>query len=135
MQELFKWQDRYSINVGTIDSQHEKWLGIMNKLFIIFKNKGSKTEILRILQEMKSYTVFHFGTEERYFAKYNYAEAEKHKQLHKEFIKTLDKFRADYERDSSTLTMEMMAFMQKWLTNHIIKEDVKYANLFASKGL
>jgi len=135
MKELFVWQDRYSLNVGTIDQQHKNWLGIMNKLFHVFSNKGNKTEVLKILQEMKSYTVFHFGVEERYFAQYNYADAENHKKMHKEFIVTLDKFKIDYERDSKTLTMEMMTFMQKWLTKHILKEDIKYSKLFTSKGL
>ena len=84
---------------------------------------------------MKSYTIYHFGAEERYFSKFNYEKAESHKKLHKEFIATLDKFKKDYENDSKTLTMQMMTFMQKWLVNHISKEDVKYSKLFLSHGL
>ena len=133
--ELFKWLPTYSIKIDAIDEQHKKWLGIMNNLFHAFKNKGDKEEILKVLKEMKKYTIFHFGIEERYFTQFNYVEAGNHKKLHTEFVAKLEKFQMDYENDSRTLTMEMMTFMQNWLINHIVKEDVKYAKLFSSHGL
>jgi len=133
--ELFKWQPNYSMQVASIDVQHKKWIGIMNKLYQVFASSKNRVDILKILQEMKTYTLFHFRMEEKYFDQFKFEEAEKHKQLHAEFVATLNKFKKDYENDSTALTYEMMLFVQNWLSNHILVEDKKYSKLFNEHGL
>lgn len=131
--ELFVWSSMYELGIPLIDSQHKKWLSIMNKLYSSFIKKEANTKILSILKEMEDYTVYHFLTEERYFKQYGFRMEASHKKTHQDFKTTLKNFKQDYEKNPSSLTYKVMTFMQSWLRDHILKSDKEYVGLLKGK--
>ena len=70
---FFKWSNDYSVNIKTIDDQHQELVNILNRLFIaVSKREGSKV-IASIFDALMSYTKTHFTLEERLMREANRA--------------------------------------------------------------
>ncbi|MGO8755220.1 MAG: bacteriohemerythrin [Gallionellaceae bacterium] len=72
--------------VSEIDQQHQELVNILNRLNDAVKNYKAREDIFRIIDEVISYTSFHFSTEERLMVQYGYREIEAHKDYHKQLI-------------------------------------------------
>ena len=73
-------------NVSTIDQQHQVLVGMLNGLNDAVKNKASRNDIYRIIDEIIAYTRLHFATEERLMAQSGYSDVEFHKDKHRELM-------------------------------------------------
>jgi hemerythrin len=73
--------------VVEIDQQHLILVNMLNRLNDAVKNRESRKDIYRIIDEVISYTALHFATEERLMVQSDYPEIEWHKAKHKELIK------------------------------------------------
>ncbi len=89
----FVWKaDIYSVGIKIIDEQHEKLFKIgsdINETAYDYDGDDQNDRICSLIEELVDYTNYHFTTEEDLFEKYNYPNAESHKEEHKEFIETL----------------------------------------------
>ena len=132
---LIKWNDSFSVGVVEIDLQHQKLVALINDLNEAMLQARGKTVLTRILNELVSYTVVHFGTEEKYFEKYQYPYTMSHKKEHCAFIEKVGSFKADFQSDKVGLSLEVMSFLSEWLQNHIKGTDKKYSAFFNKNGL
>ncbi|MGD9993108.1 MAG: bacteriohemerythrin [Salinivirgaceae bacterium] len=124
--ELIIWSEGYSVHIPEIDEQHKKLISLINRLYNAYLNKKHQSEISQIIKEIKEYAFYHFSTEEKLFEKHNYAEKKEHIEIHNSFIDEINQLVKTHESSSLVLTMKTMTFLQRWLTNHILKEDKKY---------
>lgn len=124
--DLILWNEAYSVNIPEIDIQHKKLIDLINRLYNSYLNKEHDQKIGEIIIEIKEYTHYHFTTEEELFAKKNYKHALEHRLLHKSFTEELEAMVDSYDGMKLVLTMKTMTLLQRWLTNHILKEDKKY---------
>jgi len=60
------------------------------------------------------------------FIRLNFPYAKEHIEEHLQFINKINDFREMYAKNSSSLSEEMLVFLQRWLFNHILIEDKKY---------
>ncbi|HMC13093.1 MAG TPA: hemerythrin family protein [Gallionellaceae bacterium] len=72
--------------VIAIDKQHEKLVNMFNSLNEAVKNNESREDIYRIIDDVISYTYFHFEFEEQLMDQYGYPEIKAHKDKHKQLI-------------------------------------------------
>jgi len=133
--ELFKWLDKYSIDIEEIDNQHNTLLSIMNHLYTAFMKKRVSEEIDEILQRLHDYAKYHFNTEEKYFKKFGYEKASEHKKLHDTFLEKIADMKTDIEILDTSVIYRIMSFLRNWLTNHIQIEDKKYVECFKKHGV
>lgn len=132
---LVLWDNSFSVNVQEIDHQHEKLFDLINSLYEAMK-KGQGKEILpKIIDELFQYVEKHFSTEEKYFDRFNYSESESHKLEHYNFLKKVSEFKKSFEAGQIGLTIDIITFLQEWLTRHIKVVDKKYSNFFNENGL
>jgi hemerythrin-like metal-binding protein len=97
---------------------------------------GKGKEILGgVLNELVSYTVYHFGFEEKLFDKHGYSETIIHKRQHADPVEQVKKFVDGYNNSGSILSMDVMNFLKDWLTQHIAGSDKKYTAFFNGKGI
>jgi hypothetical protein len=61
---LLTWERKYSVGVDAMDAQHQKWIGILNRLHDAMLTGKAKEMQLSILAEMVAYTRTHFLQEE-----------------------------------------------------------------------
>lgn len=129
------WEDEYSVKLDEIDNQHKKLISILNELYTAYMEKKHQSIIKDILAKMTNYTINHFATEEKYFKKFNYFDAEKHIEEHKVFVDQVSEFQEKYKQNSKALTFEIILFLQDWITKHIIGSDKKYIDCFLKNGV
>ncbi|MCX6168934.1 MAG: bacteriohemerythrin [Ignavibacteriales bacterium] len=132
---LLNWSDSYSVGVKDVDLQHKKLVELINNLHDGMKLGKGKEILGSVLNELVSYTVYHFGFEEKLFEKYGYPETIIHKRQHADLVAQVKKFVEGYNNGGSVLTMDLMNFLKDWLTQHIAGSDKKYTSFFNSKGI
>ena len=79
---IINWSQNLSVGINSIDEQHKKLVGMVNKLYDAMKEGKAKDILGNLLTELVSYTDSHFKTEEQLFNKYRYAETTAHKSEH-----------------------------------------------------
>ena len=134
-----KWIPSMSVGEKTIDGQHKTLLDQINKLVQILSsleevNMASLRETIHFL-----YTYFnnHFSYEEAYMAKNKFPDFEKHKKVHKGFVRFYEDFQKELKekitsKDFSSIEIkELLTKVKKylgdWLINHIKRMDQEYA--------
>ena len=133
--QFIYWTNDFSVQIKEIDDQHKVLINIINDLYNAFMQKEHKDLIDEIIDRMAKYAIWHFGVEEKYFAKFGYPAAAEHMKEHKTFLDQIAVYQNDIKTSKVALTFSVMAFLQKWLTNHIVGIDKHYTKCFKANGL
>lgn len=125
---IFEWSNKLTVYNKKVDDQHKQLLKIGQKMFD-FSRKDTKTRqaFLAIVEELKSYTVYHFEEEEALLQRHKYPDLKGHKVIHKKFVDEITKVdygTFDYNDEKSM--NQLMTFLSKWVIQHIKNEDYKY---------
>jgi len=132
---LMKWNERLSVGVAEIDEQHKGLIDLINTLHEAML-KGQPDEVLgEITDGLIEYTRTHFATEEKYFDLYGYPKAGPHKEEHKDFLAKVDDFKQGFDEGRVCLSIDVMNFLQDWVSNHMDKEDGEFGPFFQKMGL
>ncbi len=132
---LMPWTSELATGVKIIDTQHRKLVDMVNELYKAMKSGQSKAVMEKLLGELAEYTVYHFGTEEKYFDQFRYAETAEHKKMHAELTGQVVNFINQFKSGQAALSMDLMNFLRDWLATHIMKTDKRYAKTFLGGGL
>lgn len=132
---LITWNNSYSVSIKEIDEQHQKLVELINLLHDHMKGGKGKEAVGKILKELAEYTVYHFSTEEKLFAKFSYPDSRPHIREHQDLVERVTKLIAEFDKGSGILPMDLMDFLKDWLLNHIAKSDKKYSTFFNAKGI
>ena len=131
---FFKWSSDYSVNIKTIDDQHQELVNILNRLFVaVSKREGDKV-IAGILDALMSYTQTHFTLEERLMRDAKYKDFEAHKHEHKKLLEQLDQLCKKHLLEEKPIYFEMLSFLKTWLKEHIQGVDTKYSQALQQAG-
>ena len=136
---LIEWNDSLRLGVEVVDRQHERLIGIINRLYeATMEGRGAEV-ISEIIDELIIYTATHFRMEEQYFAQFEYPDAEEHKREHDALIEKVTAFTNDFEtapaNSRSELAQELLQFLQIWWRYHMMETDSKFVTLFRERGL
>ena len=125
---LMDWDaTKFDIHVPKMNSQHQKLVGIMNRLYDRHHAKAPKAELDKIVLELRDYTVLHFREEEALLDKLEFPQRQVHKSIHQ---KLLEDFGTHYQAFAATglLSEKFFDFLRLWLTSHILHIDRKYGD-------
>ena len=136
MKELIKWNEMYNLGLEEIDPQHQKLIGIINKLYDAMQASTEKAEMKTILKELTDYADYHFSTEEKHFEEFNYVDKVGHVKSHDAYKEKIAQFSKEYETNESyALPFDLMDYLGAWWTGHILGADRKYVECFHEHGL
>lgn len=125
---LFEWDpEKYSVRVQRFDDQHQKLFSLINELHDAMMEGKAASMVLRVLGDLKEYTVTHFSEEEAAMARVNYEGLSDQKTQHTKFVNELDNLMKEANESQFSVTMKTAHFLTDWLRNHIAKTDKKYA--------
>ena len=136
---LIEWDDSLKLGIAVVDRQHERLVELINQFHeAVIEGRG--TEVIgEILDELIIYTVTHFIMEEKYFAEFDYPDAEEHKLEHNALIEKVSDLAAELEKapsDSrSVQAEELLQFLKIWWRYHMMETDSKFVALFKERGL
>lgn len=135
----FKWKDDYKVDVSEIDSQHKKLFeigGRISELMGLDDEYDHYDEIKEIFEELKDYTAYHFGYEEKLMEKYGYKDLDAHKIEHAFMVKKINKLeKKDFDEDQRGISLDLVSFVSDWITGHILNTDLQYKEFFSKAGV
>ena len=132
---IMQWADDLSVNIREIDEQHLRLIDLINKLHNAMRTGKGKEATVKVLEELKDYTVFHFSTEEAMFEEHAYSGMINHVAAHKSFVNKVIEFEEKILSGKAAVTMEVMNFLKDWLVKHIKGVDKKYSGFFNDRGV
>lgn len=133
---LIEWSNELSVGIDSIDEQHKKLVNMINALNDAMLT-GSSNELLgKIFTGLATYTQKHFSYEENMFAEYGYSDSQEHKRQHDELIAQVVELKEKFMvNPQGTISADLMQFLKRWLTNHIMRTDKEYTEFLLSKGV
>jgi hemerythrin-like metal-binding protein len=78
-----------------------------------------------IIDELESYSGYHFSTAEQYIRNIGNKENNQHIFLHRGFTQRLSKLQQVTDKDKPEVTKELIIYLGKWLLKHVMIEDKK----------
>jgi len=136
--EFFQWDEKYSVSVPSVDRQHKVLVDYINKLQTeITRSDPDRMKIELVINGLVSYTNSHFKYEEMLFSMYAYPKPEstKHKEIHKRLFDDVAVYKQRFDNDDSTVGPELLAFLKRWLNDHILVEDMAYSGHMIARNV
>lgn len=124
---LFTWSDKYSIGNSEIDNQHKKLFNVLNRLFDICVGKNEVETVEAVMEDLVSYTDYHFKFEEQHMRDVGYTDLVKHIAEHKYFTNEIMFAKRRQVQNKSNIDNKLIEFLSNWLIQHVTEEDRKYA--------
>ncbi len=124
---LIEWSESFSVGVPLIDRDHRVLVDLINQLPAALDGDESRWVVGSVLGGLWDYTEYHFAREEALQEAAGYPDLPAHHGHHvalkDEVRRHMDHYDADPEgMDKAAL----LAFMQNWLIEHILQEDMTY---------
>lgn len=132
---LFIWNEKYSVNISSIDEQHKTLVEIINEFHEKMSVEKNRAVIGEVLEKLISYTNYHFKFEEQLFSENGYLESAIHKATHSRLIEHVSNIKHDFDNGKDVITFELMDFLKDWLGDHMLNTDKKYSQFLNSKGI
>ena len=129
------WTDDYNLGISSLDEQHKKFVGAIDKLYELITNQVSQDELKKIFATLIEYHNLHFSTEEKYFKEFAYEGAAEHMAEHKLFTQKVDDYMRRSNDGSYNIAFDLVDFLEDWLITHIGSTDKKYVKCFKEHGL
>lgn len=136
--EILAWQDDFATGVPEIDEQHMILVHTLNEAGETLSKDASMAVFERITQDLLSYALYHFDTEEGLMQEYAYneqsrAEAIRHQEQHRAFSTKVLAVRDSLKAGVKIPPGEILAFLNEWLVNHIQNTDKLLAAFIIAK--
>jgi hemerythrin-like metal-binding protein len=132
---MFQWSSAYSVGVEELDDQHKKIFSIINRIAGM-RHGDSDGDLVKIIDELKDYSIYHFKTEIGYLEKYDYPALEGHESQHKGYREKVDDFMQKVsDKKEEELAEKIYKFLKDWWSNHILQVDMDYADFLNNKGV
>lgn len=125
---MYEMQEGYKTGIEAIDEQHKVLFEIAERTYQLLKNNytiDKYDQVVELLNELKSYTAYHFKEEEEYMKSIGYKRMFTQKIEHDNFIKKLndiDLSKVDENQDEYILNI--LEFLNNWLVEHILEKDI-----------
>lgn len=130
--EMPEWRSEYAVGHPLIDEQHRQLFGIAARLGRACEKDKDTAIISEIVRELVAYADQHFEFEEGVMEAADYDHSKYHRAMHEYMRARLDLLEAQLAKKLLSLD-ELTEFMETWLTEHIIMEDMRYIPALAAK--
>jgi hemerythrin-like metal-binding protein len=120
---MMEWNNALRVGHSVIDRDHQRLVGLINKLGGAMSAGHGRDFCERMLDELISYTQTHFATEEKLMSLHDYMDESRHRAEHARLVQDVLDFKDKCEAGSATLSVALLHFLMEWLTHHILESD------------
>ena len=131
---FIEWSKSLSVNVGSIDREHQRLVDLVNQLYTAMREGRGNTAIGSVLDELITYTASHFANEEKLMREAGYPAYDEHKAAHEALVAQVLETKKKFAQGTA-LSQEVMSFLKNWLVNHIQGMDKRYGPHLNKKGI
>ena len=128
----FAFTDKYKTDIPLVDDEHRHLFEIIEQTNDLIHEKllhDKYDEIMRLLDELKTYTETHFSDEEALMEKISYPGIDAQKKAHAAFVDKLVHIDIndldEIDEHQQTYLFELINYLLNWLSNHILASDMK----------
>ncbi|MEN8141161.1 MAG: bacteriohemerythrin [Thermodesulfobacteriota bacterium] len=132
---LISFTEEYSVQVSEIDGQHSRIMDYINQVHTLVKENRGLAEISKVMEGLAGYTISHFATEEEYFERFNYPDAESHKATHSKLLDRVTGIIGQLKQGDDVDLIEVVHFLKAWLLVHIKQVDKRYSGFMNDNGV
>ncbi|MDR2706059.1 MAG: bacteriohemerythrin [Planctomycetaceae bacterium] len=131
----YTWSKDLETGNPLIDSQHQQLIKAVNDLLDACSTGQGRDKLHQTLDFLVSYTVKHFGDEEKLQLQHQYPDYVNHKNLHEHFKVFVQDLVTQMKTAGPTtsLVSKVTFGVGDWLVNHIKREDIKVATFIRGK--
>ncbi len=132
MHKQFKWNNKYSVKVDSLDEQHKYFFDLTNQILTLLEhphNPHLKERLILLIVKLGRYAFFHLDFEEDCMSRYGCPDLVAHREIHEAYRnKVINYLRQVREEgvDLFKLAEEVAEFSQDWLSGHILSKDREY---------
>ncbi|MDO4293169.1 MAG: hemerythrin family protein [Eubacteriales bacterium] len=134
-------REDFRTGMEELDEEHVVLLDLTEQVRKLLEDENMLfkcADIRGLLKRLIDYTAMHFAHEEELMESMGYDGLESQKQQHRLFVGRLEDFREQVSQLSigtqDDMIRELFDYLQKWLHEHIKKEDMKYAEFATAKA-
>lgn len=132
------WDSSFETGIEEIDEQHRILVNTINEAAITLSENSNLAMLEQITNDLLSYALYHFETEEELMNQYNYEEAPEedmntHLTQHRDFSAMVVDVKNNMKNGKPITKDELLGFLKNWLTNHILYTDKKFGAFILSK--
>jgi hemerythrin len=129
--KYIQWSELNSVGDGLLDTEHRHLVELINDLYQRVSEASTSDRLdpaLRILEEILSYTDYHFGDEERLLVASAYPDFDAHRAQHQRLrTKTWELHNQFLRSPTRSEARDILEFLRGWWTSHINHTDAAYS--------
>jgi len=120
---IIQWNGALYVENEELNNQHFKFVCILNEMYeaMLWSEGGEIIE--KVLGELEEYARIHFSYEEQLMTASQSPYLERHIQDHQHFKSKLIEVKNRLKKGYSSLDLELSAYMNHWMVDHIMKMD------------
>jgi hemerythrin len=129
------WQDSFDTGVEEIDEQHRILVNTINEAGVTLSENSNMEVLEQITNDLLSYALYHFETEEELMHQNEYTEGDMdaHLAQHRDFSATVVGVKDGIRSGKPISKDDLLSFLQNWLVNHILNTDKKLGAFILEK--
>jgi len=132
---VFRWSERYSVNIAKLDRQHQGLFDLLNELNAALAKGHGASAMKDTLDKLARYAQTHFASEEILMEQHNFPGLATHRVEHEAFVRNLAKYLDDFQKEKTGAPDALLLFLQSWLKEHILKTDKAYGAFLNERGI
>lgn len=132
---LIEWSTAYGVGVEIIDDQHQGLVDVLNAIHKGINDGWNKEQTTTALLKLVDDTLVHFATEESMMQVHHYPKDDAHENRHANLIQRMEQHIQQYNQDPDISKAEVFAFFERWLLEHILKDDKPLGEFLVRHGV
>jgi len=126
-----EWDSSFLLGFNEIDTHHRHLVALLSKTHDEFV--AGSPDLGPVLDELVKYAKYHFKSEELWMLDDRYPGITGHKQEHHFFLQKALQVQKDFHSKSEYLSLEMLLFLERWITDHILKTDAEFGKFLRTR--
>jgi hemerythrin len=132
----FEWDSGFLVGVREIDEQHRRLVEMVAHFYdALAERHPARQALAELLKGLVDYTGYHFSTEERLMAAWQFPQSAAHRAQHAAFVQRVTDIVDRFSHGGLVLSIEATGFLREWLTGHILGSDKELGRHLQSKGV
>jgi len=132
---ILEWQREYAIGVPVEDTEHRYLCELINDLHDAYLKGALAGRLTEVFEHLAAYVNRHFKNEEALMKAVGYPGLAAHRKEHEALLETTVELTEGFVEGSAKITEDTMAFLKRWLLDHIAVSDQKIGDYILKTGV
>lgn len=128
----FEWKRAFSVGNAEIDGEHRSIYELAEKLQLAMLEGRGRAALDELIPALCRFIEVHLSHEEELMVSAGFPGIAGHRRAHAQLRTAVAGFQGRYQAGEETLTIELMTFLARWLTEHTSGEDLALAQYLSS---